>query len=119
MAGSCTFGQRVAPGTVSPSFGQGKEVAGDCGLPLVRWKRSHGLFVEDKNAGLASKADFLHSTILVEQQRIIVGLGAAVFPAAFGLSNDLPALLHGGSIALDLQAVLAGLQLGFAELCGL
>ena len=84
-------------------------------------ERSHGishLFAEDKYAGLAGEADFLHLAILTDQQGVIDGLGAAVFPATFGFGNNFLALLHGGLVAIDLQTVLTGLQLGFAKLAG-
>lgn len=74
------------------------------------------LFAQDKHAGLASKADFLHLTILADEQGVIGGFDATVFPAALGLGNNLPAFLYGRFVAVDLQKVFTSLQLGFAEL---
>src|ERR1700686_5438451 len=95
-----------------------REVTPGCRLSLVPWNgvtELPRLFAEGENTSLACKADFPYLPVLSEQQGIIVGLGAAVFPPAFGFGDNLLALLDGGLISFDLQAVLAGFQLGLTE----
>src|SRR5713226_2155984 len=99
-----------------------REAAPKCSLSLVPRKgvtESPRLFAEDENTSLAGKADFPYLPVLSKQQGIIGGLGAAVFPAAFGFGNHLLAFLHGGLVPVDLQTVFTGLQLGLAEFGGL
>src|SRR5882762_10594168 len=99
-----------------------REATPERSLALVPWNGvtalSH-LLAEDENASLAGKADFPYLPVLSKQQGIIGRLGAAVFPPAFGFGNDLLALLDGGLVSIDLQAVFAGLQLGLTEFRGL
>src|SRR6267142_1575731 len=97
-----------------------REAAEEGSLPLVPKEgvtKSPRLFAENKNTGLAREADFLHLPVLADQQGVVRGLGAAVFPAAFGFGNDVFALLDGGFRAFDLQTVFTGFQFGLAELC--
>src|SRR6266403_788069 len=95
-----------------------REATPECSLSLVPWNGVTDfprLLAEDENTSLACKADFPYLPVLSKQQGIIGRLGAAVFPPAFGFGNDLLALLDGGLVSFDLQAVLAGFQLGLAE----
>src|SRR5213080_1396224 len=97
---------------------------GGCGglqPPSRSWERikKDSLLAEDKYARLAGKTNFLDLAIFADEQGIVAGFGAAVFPAPFGFGNHFAALLHGGFGAVDQQAVLAGLQLGLTELGGL
>lgn len=98
-----------------------KEAAAGCSLPLVAGKKvkTGSLLTEDEDARLAGEANFLDLAIFADEQRIVAGLGAAVFPAPFGFGNHLAPLLYGGFVAVDQQAILAGLQLGFTKLGGL
>src|SRR5260370_2810044 len=93
-----------------------------CNLPLVPWKgitESARLLAEDENTSLARKSDFPYLSILSKQHGIIVGLGAAVFPSAFGFGTHVLAFLDGGLVSFDLQPVFAGFQLGLSEFRGL
>src|SRR6266446_141720 len=113
--GSCHF-RSCAARTTS------REAAPECSLSLVPRKAvtdSPRLFAEDENTSLAGETDFLDLPIFAQQHGVIRGLGAAVFPAAFGFGNYLLAFLYGGLGSVDFQTVLAGLQLGLAELRGL
>src|SRR6266852_5619417 len=77
------------------------------------------LLAEDENTSLAGKAGFFYLSVLSEEQGVIGGLSAAVFPPAFGFGNNLLAFLHGGLVSIDLQSVFTGLQLEPAEFRGL
>src|SRR2546422_185949 len=91
-------------------------------LSLVHRKgvtKSPRLFAEDENTFLAGKTDFLYLPIFPDQNGVIGGLGAAVFPPSFRFGNNLLTSLHGGFVSIDLQAVLSGSQFGFAEFRGL
>src|SRR5690349_12955663 len=77
------------------------------------------LLTEDEYARLAGKTNFLDLAIFADEQGIVTGFGAAVFPASFGFGNHFAALLHGGLVAVNQQAILACLQLGLTELGGL
>jgi hypothetical protein len=77
------------------------------------------LLAENENAGLACKADFSYLPVFPQQQGIIGGFGAAIFPAALGFGYNLFTLLDGGFVSFDLQTVFAGFQLRLAELRGL
>lgn len=77
------------------------------------------LFVEDEYASLVGKAHFFHLAAGVKDHGVVLSLGAAVFPAPFGLGDNLLALLNGGLVAFNLQAVFAGSQLRPANLGGL
>src|SRR5215472_8650100 len=97
-----------------------EETAAGCSLSLAARKKGKSpLLAEDKYARLAGKTDFLDLAILADEHRIVTGFGAAVFPAAFGFGNHFAALLNGGFVAVDQQAIFAGLQLGLTELSGL
>src|SRR5260370_8649713 len=99
-----------------------REAAPECSLPLVPWKgvtETARLLAEDENTSLARKADFPYLSVLSKQHGIIVGLGAAVFPPAFGFGNHVLAFLDGGLVSFDLQPVFAGFQLDLSELHGL
>src|SRR5216683_6778801 len=94
----------------------------ECSLPLIPRKGVTGsprLLAEDENTSLAGKAGFFYLSVLSEQQGVIAGLSAAVFPPAFGFGNNLLAFLHGGLVSIDLQSVFTGLQLEPAEFRGL
>ena len=67
------------------------------------------LLVEHENAGLAGKADFLHLSGFADEHGVIIGLGAAVFPPAFGFGNNIFAFLNGGLVSFNLEAVFTGL----------
>ena len=110
-----------ATSELAPLRKTGREAAADGSLP-TRGKRVsdfRGLLAEDENTSLARKADFPYLSVLSEQQRIIDGLAAALFPSAFGFGNNLPALLDDGLVSIDLQPVFPGLQFGLAEFGGL
>ena len=77
------------------------------------------LFAEDKYAGLAGETDFLYLSTFTQQNGVIRRLGAAVFPAALGLSNNFLAILNRGFVAINQQAVFARFEVGLAELRGL
>src|SRR5881396_2311979 len=68
-----------------------RKAAGECSLPVVRWKGateySH-LFVENKHARLAGKTNFFHLPAFADEHRVVSRLGTAVFPAPLGLGND-------------------------------
>src|SRR5712692_9578617 len=99
-----------------------REATPECSLPLVPRKgvtRSSCLLAEDEHTSLAGKAGFLYLPVFSEQQGVIGGLSAAVFPPAFGFGNNLLAFLHGGLVSIDLQSVFTGLQLEPAEFRGL
>src|SRR5260370_35579712 len=81
--------------------------------------KSPRLFAEDENTGLARKTDFPYLAIFPDQDGVISGLGAAVFPPSFGFGNDLLAVLHAGFVSLNFHTVLSGSHIGFAEFCGL
>src|SRR6266851_5104045 len=94
----------------------------ECSLPLIPRKGVTGsprLLAEDENTSLAGKAGFFYLSVLSEEQGVIGGLSAAVFPPAFGFGNNLLAFLHGGLVSIDLQSVFTGLQLEPAEFRGL
>ena len=88
-------------------------------VPRKRVSDSPRLLAEDENTSLARKPNFPYLSVLSEQQRIIDGLGVALFPSAFGFGNNLSALLDDGLVSIDLQTVFPGLQFGLAELGGL
>ena len=99
-----------------------REAALERSLPLVRWKgltETARLLAEDENTSFARKSDFRYLPILSKQHGIIVGLGAAVFPPAFGFGNNVFAFLDGGLVSFDFQPVFAGFQLGLTEFRGL
>src|ERR1700682_3269095 len=107
---------------VSAASMTSREATPECSLSLVPWNgvtEFPHLLAEDENTSLACKADFPYLPVLSKQQGIIGRLGAAVFPPAFGFGNNLLAFLDGGLISFDLQAVLAGFQLGLTEFRGL
>src|SRR5260370_18950772 len=91
-----------------------REATPECSLPFIARKGVTGsprLLAEDENTSLAGKAGFFYLPVLSEQQGVIAGLSAAVFPPAFGFGNNLLAFLHGGLVSIDLQSVFTGLQL--------
>src|SRR5260370_12923149 len=99
-----------------------REATPECSLPFIARKGVTGsprLLAEDENTSLAGKAGFFYLPVLSEQQGVIAGLSAAVFPPAFGFGNNLLAFLHGGLVSIDLQSVFTGLQLEPAEFRGL
>src|SRR6266849_2166566 len=99
-----------------------REATPECSLPLVPRKgvtRSSCLLAEDEHTSLAGKAGFLYLPVFSEQQGVIGGLSAAVFPPAFGFGNNLLAFLHGGLVSFDLQAIFTCTQLEPAEFRGL
>src|SRR5713226_6511136 len=113
--GSWQF-RSCAAGTTS------REATTECSLPLVPRKGVTGsprLLAEDENTSLAGKAGFLYLPVFAEEEGVILRLGAAVLPSAFGFGNKLLAFLHGGLVSIDLQPVFTGLQLEPAEFGGL
>src|SRR5205807_3955035 len=93
-----------------------------CNSPLVPRKQISerlDLLAENEHARLARETHFLHLAIFADEQGIIAGLGAAIFPAALGFGNHLTAFLYRGLAAVDQQTVFAGSQLSFADLGGL
>src|SRR6266849_1921855 len=99
-----------------------REATPECSLPFIARKGVTGsprLLAEDENTSLAGKAGFFYLPVLSEEQGVIGGLSAAVFPPAFGFGNNLLAFLHGGLVSIDLQSVFTGLQLEPAEFRGL
>src|SRR5712691_3479141 len=99
-----------------------REATPECSPSLVPWKgvtELSRLLAEDENTSLAGKADFPYLPVLSKQQGIIGGLGAAVFPPAFGFGNNLLAFLDGGLVSFDLQTIFPGLQFRLAEPRGL
>src|SRR2546430_2531041 len=77
------------------------------------------LLGEHEHTRLAGETHFLYLAIFANQQGVVAGLCAAVFPAALGLSDNLATLLHGSFVAVDEQAVFASLQVGLTDLSGL
>src|SRR6266446_7948122 len=99
-----------------------REATPEGSLSLVPWNgvtEFPRLLAEDENTSLACKANFPYLPVLSKQQGIIGGLGAAVFPPAFGFGNNLLAFLDGGLVSIDLQAVFTCRQLGLTEFRGL
>src|SRR5262249_44036470 len=74
------------------------------------------LFAENKYAGLAGETNFLHLAIFTKKNGVICRFVTAVFPAAFGFADNILALLNGGFVAIDHQAVFAGLEVSLAKL---
>jgi hypothetical protein len=81
--------------------------------------RNLRLFAKNKDAILAGKADFFDLAIFADQHGVCGCFRTAVFPASFRLGDQLFALLDSRFVAVDLEAIFAGLQFGFAELCGM
>src|SRR6266849_3712137 len=94
-----------------------REATKFAGQPLSRpfkgVTKSPCLFAEDENTSLAGKTDFPYLAIFLNQDGVIGGFGAAVFPPPFGFGNDLFAFLHGGFVSVNFQTVLSGPQIGF------
>src|SRR5260370_16347091 len=80
---------------------------------------SFPLFAKHENALLSGEAHFLHLSVFAEQHRVVVGFRVAILPAPFAFGHHGFALLHGGFVAVDQQAVLTGLQVRLADLSGL
>src|SRR5712692_6835822 len=98
-----------------------REAAASHSLPLVPEvgvTEFPFLLAKDKNTRLTGEADFLHLPVFTEQYGVICRLAAAIFPAALGFGHHSLALLDGGLIPLDLEAVFPGPQLGLTELGG-
>ncbi len=91
------------------------------GLPFVdgSGRRSQALFAKDEDALLARETHFFHLAIFSDQYGIIVGLGITLFPTAFTLGDDGLAFLHRRFVAVDQQAIFAGLEIGLADPGGL
>ena len=73
------------------------------------------LLAKDKDTRLTGEANFLHLPVFTEQYGVIRRLAAAIFPAALGFGHHSLALLDGGLVPFDLEAVFPGPQLGLAE----
>src|SRR5271163_3074724 len=78
--------------------------------PVERTHKVLSLFVEDENAGLAGKAHFFQLAVFPDEHGIRRGLRGAIFPTAFAFRDSLAALLNGGLVAVDRQAILTCLQ---------
>lgn len=99
-----------------------REAAAASSFPLVDAKgvtETAGLLVEYEDASLSRKADFLNLAVFADKHGIARGFGSAVFPASFAFGDDLVPLFDGSFVSVDLQAVLTGAQIRFADLCGL
>lgn len=73
------------------------------------------LLAEYENAVFPRKTDFLHLAVLSDEHGIIRRLCRTVFPAPFGFGQHLVSFLNRGFVAVDQQAVLACLQISFAD----
>src|SRR5580704_1780477 len=87
-------------------------------IPLYRIELVE-LFAEDEDFLLTGEANFGDLTGVVQQHRVIVRLRVAIFPASLALGDDSLALLHGGLVAVDHQAILSRVQLRRSDLGGL
>src|SRR4029077_5269423 len=88
-------------------------------LPMSLFHGNFPLFAKDENALLSREAHFLHLSVFAEQHGIVVGFRVAILPAPFNFGHHGLALLHGGFVAVDQQAVLTRLQVRLADFCGL
>src|SRR5437588_12076593 len=82
-----------------------------CNPPLVPRKQISerlDLLAENEHARLAGEAHFLHLAIFADEQRIIAGFGAAIFPAALGFGDHLTAFLYRGFAAVDQKTQFVG-----------
>lgn len=77
------------------------------------------LFVEDEDFLFAGKTNFLHLSVSPHDDRGVLGLGVALFPAAFADGHGALAFLNGGFIAIDGEQIFAGLNGCRTEFCGL
>src|SRR6266576_4712145 len=62
-----------------------------CNLPVVARRaitKRLRLLAKNKDAGLPGEAHFLDLAIFADQQGVVAGLGAPVFPAAFGFGDN-------------------------------
>jgi len=77
------------------------------------------LLAKYENAFLAFKAEFDHFAIGVGHDAGVRRLGVAIFPATVGLGHHVAAFRNGEMIAVDLETVFAGLQIGLPNLRGM
>jgi hypothetical protein len=99
-----------------------REAAVESSLPLVQLKgvtETPRLLVEYEHPRLSRKTDFLHLAVFADEHGIARGFRSAVFPASFAFGEDLPPLLYGRFVSVDLQAILTCLQIDPADLCRL
>src|SRR6266566_3583593 len=75
-----------------------------CNLPVVARRaitKRLRLLAKNKDAGLPGEAHFLDLAIFADQQGVVAGLGAPVFPAAFGFGDNFATLFHGGKVVAE------------------
>lgn len=77
--------------------------------------RTNGLLAENENSLFAGEANFLHAAILTDQERVVLGFGSALFPAAFGFRKGIAGFLDEHLAAVYEQAVLTGAKFGAAK----
>src|SRR5208337_1557279 len=100
--------------------GRGGKLRTESASPVIREQKSgvFPLLCEDENALFPPEAKFQHLAVPARNDFVVGYLDVALFPAAFGFRHDFFVFLNGEVIAVNEDAVIAGLNGGFAYVDG-